>query len=63
MDELLSYGIGEDSFFRGAKLRLEMDFLNSKVFFTVWLHLVLEEVIRKYQNVEPQSASGYLANI
>lgn len=55
--------MGEDSFFRGAKLRLEMDFLNSKVFFTVWLHLVLEEVIRKYQNVEPQNASGYLANI
>lgn len=33
LDELLCYGTGEDSLFRGANLRSEIDFLNSKVFF------------------------------
>lgn len=33
LDELLCYGTGEDSLFRGANLRLEIDFLNCKVFF------------------------------
>lgn len=33
LDELLCYGTGEDSLFRRANLRSEIDFLNSKVFF------------------------------
>lgn len=63
LDELLCYGTGKDSLFRGANLRSEIDFLNSKVFFIVCSHLVLEEVIGKYQNFEFQNTSGYLANI